>query len=340
MTVEGDVGTAQLGAGADPADTIEAPGDAGLAPTAEPTARSQWALFRRRFLRHRMALPAFLFLFLLSFACYGASWVAPYDRNDQELARADMQPSMDHLMGTDGLGRDLLSEIFFAGRVTLTIGFAVAILSTSLGAVVGAFAGYRGGWIDNLLSRVTDLFLVVPALLVAMVSLSYVRQEARFLWWDVGEKMLFIEVNAPFAIIVTLSFLSWTYVARLVRGQVLSIKEKEFVEAARAAGASTPRIIFRHVLPNSIGVIMVNVTLVVAYAIILEATLSYLGFGLVPPEFSWGSLIYDARSTVGSDKAYTLYFPGLMLFLTVLCVNFLGDGLRDAFDPRGKQDHI
>jgi peptide/nickel transport system permease protein len=165
-----------------------------------------------------------------------------------------------------------------------------------------------------------------------------VRQKNQFLFWDTGKKLGPISVDIKFAMIFVLAFLGWTYIARIVRGQVLSLKEKEFVEAARASGASHWRIIFRHILPNSIGVITVNATLAIAAAIVAEATLTFLGFGIPPPDFSWGYLIYDARGTVGTDKAYLLYFPGLMLLITVLCVNFLGDGLRDAFDPHGRQD--
>jgi peptide/nickel transport system permease protein len=310
-----------------------------LVEGAEPKARTQWQLFRRRFMHHRAAVLATVVLVLLIVACFGATWIAPYARNQQDLAVAGQGPSAEHWMGTDRLGRDLLTEILYAGQISLSIGLAVAFLSTAFGALVGAFAAYFGRGIDQVLSRVTDLFLVVPALLVAATALSYVRQKNEFLWWHTGDKFLFFTVDIKFAMIVVLAFLGWTYIARIVRGQVLSLKEKEFVEAARAGGASHWRIIFRHILPNSIGVITVNATLAIAAAIVAEATLTFLGFGIPPPDFSWGYLIYDARGTVGTDKAYLLYFPGLMLLLTVLCVNFLGDGLRDAFDPHGRQEH-
>ena len=305
---------------------------------AEPKARTQWQLFRRRFVQHKMAVVGLVVLVLLIIACFGADWIAPYDRNEQNLAAATESPSLDHLMGTDRLGRDLLTEILYAGQVSLSIGLAVAFFSTIFGTLVGSFAAYFGRGVDQLLSRITDLFLVVPALLVAATALSYVRTNEQFLWWDVGDKFLGITIDVKVAMIAILAFLSWTYIARIVRGQVLSLKEKEYVEAARAGGASNRRIIFRHILPNSIGVITVNATLAIAVAIVAEATLSFLGFGLPPPNFSWGYLIYDARGTVGTANAYLLYFPGLMLLITVLCVNFLGDGLRDAFDPHGRQE--
>jgi peptide/nickel transport system permease protein len=309
-----------------------------LVEGAEPKARSQWQLFRRRFVHHKAAVISTIILLILIIACFGATWIAPYARNEQDLAVAAQGPSAAHWMGTDRLGRDLLTEILYAGQISLEIGFAVAFLSTAFGAVVGAFAAFFGKGIDQVLSRITDLFLVVPALLVAATALSYVRQKGKFLFWDVGDKIGPFTVDIKFAMIVVLAFLGWTYIARIVRGQVLSLKEKEYIEAARASGASSMRIIFRHIMPNSIGVITVNATLAIAAAIVAEATLTFLGFGIPPPDFSWGYLIYDARGTVGTDKAYLLYFPGLMLLITVLCVNFLGDGLRDAFDPHGRHE--
>ena len=310
-----------------------------LVEGAEPKARTQWQLFRRRFFHHKAVVAASVVLLILIICCYGATWIAPYPRNAQDLAAAGQGPSTAHWMGTDRLGRDLLTEVLYAGRISLTVGLAVAFISTLVGALLGAFAGYFGRAIDQVVSRTTDLFLVVPALLVAATGLSYVRQKNEFLWWNTGDKFLFFTIDVQFAMIVILAFLGWTYIARIIRGQVLSLKEKEYIEAARASGASQWRIIFRHILPNSIGVITVNATLAIAAAIVLEATLTFLGFGIPPPDFSWGYLIYDARGTVGTDKAYLLYFPGLMLLITVLCVNFLGDGLRDAFDPHGRQEH-
>ena len=310
-----------------------------VAEGSEPKARTQWQLFRRRFLHHKAAVVATIILIILMVCCYGATWIAPYPRNAQDLLAAGQGPSVHHWMGTDRLGRDLLTEVLYAGRISLTVGLSVAFISTVFGALLGALAGYFGKGIDQVLSRITDLFLIVPALLVAATGLSYVRQKNEFLWWNTGDKFLFFTIDVQFAMIVILAFLGWTYIARIVRGQVLALKQKEFIEAARASGGSHSRIIFRHILPNSIGVITVNATLAIAAAIVLEATLTFLGFGIPPPDFSWGYLIYDARGTVGTTYAYLLYFPGLMLLITVLCVNFLGDGLRDAFDPHGRQEH-
>ncbi|HEY2815038.1 MAG TPA: ABC transporter permease [Acidimicrobiales bacterium] len=286
----------------------------------EPTPRSQWQLFRRRFLRHRLAVIGAVVLILLIVLCFGATYFAPYPKNHQDLLLGPTSPSREHLMGTDQLGRDTLTEILYAGQISLKIGLAVALLSTVGGTIVGAAAGYFGRITDQLLMRFTDLFLVVPAIAVLAVALKYFSSSA---------------FDQTTVIIFVLAGLGWMYIARVVRGQVLSLKEKEFVEAARAAGGSSPRIIFRHILPNCIGPILVNATLSIAAAIVTESTLSFLGFGVQPPTTSWGNMLASAEGNY-NQNTHLLYFPGLMILLTVLCVNFLGDGLRDAFDPQHK----
>jgi len=193
----------------------------------------------------------------------------------------------------------------------------VALISTLLGALAGSLAGFFGGWIDQLLMCLTDLFLIVPAIAILAVALKKFGSSAN-------------------VITFVLAGLFWMSIARVVRGQVLSIKEREFVEAARAAGASNFRIITRHLLPNCIGPIMVNATLAIAAAIVAESTLSFLGYGVRPPKTSWGNMLSDAKGNYEND-AFLLYFPGLFILLTVLCVNFIGDGLRDAFDPQAKR---
>jgi len=188
-------------------------------------------------------------------------------------------------------------------------------VSTAIGSLMGAAAGYFGRWPDQLLMRVTDLFLIVPALAILLIA----------------QKKLGGSVPV---IIIILSLLFWQYIARVVRGVFLSLKEKEFVEAARASGASSWRIIFRHMLPNAMGPIAVNATLAVALAILTESTLSFLGFGVRPPTVSWGNMLQQSEGAVGTENAYLIYFPGLFILVTVMAVNFLGDGLRDAFDPQ------
>jgi peptide/nickel transport system permease protein len=224
-------------------------------------------------------------------------------------------PSFEHLLGTDDLGRDYLTEILYAGQVSLLLALSVALISTAIGVLVGMVAGYRGGWVDNLFMRITDLFLVVPAIaLLALVLQGLGRN--------------------PFSIVLVLSLIGWTYIARVVRGQVLSLREREFIGAARVIGANDRQIIWKHVLPNLGGVIAVNVALAVASAIIIESTLSFLGFGVQPPQTSWGNMLSQASGLIGTSKVYLLYFPGLFILIAVLAVNFVGDGLRDALDPR------
>jgi peptide/nickel transport system permease protein len=300
-----------------PFSVAEATADeAALVPGAEPVPRSNWQLFRRRFFRHKLAVISIFILLALIIACFGAKWLAPYPKNDQNLLASASPPSAAHWMGTDDLGRDQLTEIMYAGQVSLKIGLAVALIATVVGVFVGAVAGFFSGLIDQGLGRLTDLFLVLPEIAILAVVLKALGQ-------------------SPTWIIVVLAALGWMYVARVVRGQVLSIKEKEFVEAARASGASNSRIILRHILPNTIGPIMVNMTLAIAAAIIAESTLSFLGFGIQPPDNSWGRMLADAESAAANFSTfYRIFFPGLMILLTVLAVNFLGDGLRDAFDAQ------
>jgi peptide/nickel transport system permease protein len=287
-------------------------------PPTEPVARTNWQLFRRRFIRHRLALVSITILVILMIVCYGATWLAPHKQNAQDLLSGDLGPSAKHWFGTDDLGRDQLTEVMFAGRISLTIGIAVALLSTVVGVTIGAVAAYFGKITDQLLSSLTDLFLILPDLALLAVAVQH-----------------FGHGESP--IIFVLAALSWTYLARVVRAQVLSLKEKEFVEAARASGASSRRILMQHILPNCLGPIMVNATLTVASAISAEAALSFLGLGVQPPHNSWGRMLSEAQPYVNStSKWYLWFFPGFLLLLTILAVNFLGDALRDALDPQSR----
>jgi peptide/nickel transport system permease protein len=282
-----------------------------------PEHRSPGQLFWRRFTRHKVALASIGVLVVLCVVCFGAPFFAPYSRDHQNLTLGTVGPSWSHWFGTDELGRDQLSRILYAGQISLKIGLAVALLSTLVGTIVGAVAGYLGKATDQVLMRTTDLFLIVPGIAVLALALKkFGRDDVTIIW--------------------VLAALFWMYVARVVRAQVLSVKEQEFVEAARASGASGPWIVVRHILPNCIGPIVVNATLAVAAAIVAESTLSFLGFGVQLPATSWGRMLSDAEGYVGTSQAYLLYFPGLAILLTVLAVNFLGDGLRDAFDPQSE----
>lgn len=282
-------------------------------------ARSQFSLIVRRFIRHKLAVAALILLVLFYLAALFAPQLAPYELTPkltgETLSNARKGPSGAHWFGTDELGRDQLTRVLYAARVSLVVGLLVALISTAIGTTIGAIAGYLGGRADKAMMFFTDLVLVIPGLAILMIAQK-----------GLGGKSS--------TIILILSFLFWTTIARVIRGVFLSLKEKEFVEAARAIGCSTPRIIFRHMLPNTIGPIIVNFTLVVGGAILIESTLSFLGFGIEPPAVSWGNMIAQSKNAVGSSVAYLIYFPGLALFLTILAVNFLGDGLRDALDPQ------
>lgn len=296
-------------------------------PVSEPPARAQWQLVLRRFFRHRVAVVALAVLVTLFLLALFAKQVAryPLNPNPLPLLQANHGPSAAHWFGTDELGRDQATRILFAMRLSLTIGLSVAVCSTLIGTLIGSSAGYFGGWVDQVLMRITDLFLIVPALAVIAIAQKGLT----------GRSFPVVGVlSSSTLIIIILSFLFWQTIARVVRGLFLSIKEKEYVEAARASGASSWRVMFRHILPNIVGPIAVNTTLVVGAAIVLESTLSFLGFGVQPPQVSLGNMINEAEIAVGTNRAYLIYYPGLFLLIAVLCVNFLGDGLRDAFDPQ------
>jgi peptide/nickel transport system permease protein len=301
-----------------------------LLPSHEPPARSQWQLFARRFLRHRLAVVALLVLVVLYLVVSFPSLTAPYPLNPKvlPLSQANMGPSAKHIFGTDELGRDQLTRIMYASHVSMTIGLMVAIFSTAIGTFIGAVAGYSGGWVDQLLMRLTDLFLVVPGIAVIAIAQQGLANKTLPIIGHVSSTTLIIGI---------MSVLFWQTIARVVRGLFLSIKEKEYVDAARASGASSWRIMFRHILPNVVGPIVVNATLVVAAAILLESALSFLGFGIRPPAVSLGSMLSQSESAVGTSTAYLIYYPGLALLVIVLAVNFLGDGLRDALDPQSQK---
>lgn len=288
---------------------------AGVGASRGTVSRSPAAIFLRSFRRHRFAVVGLVVLVALAFCCYFANIVAPFPENHQNLLLGPTPPSLDHPLGTDQLGRDYLTEILYAGRLSLTIGISVAVLSTLVGTALGVVAGYAGRWVGEVIMRITDLFLVIPALVTLAVALH-----------AFGRSYL--------TIILVLSGLGWTYIARVVRGQVLSLRENAYVDAARVLGASQLRIVVRHLLPNLAGVIAVNVSLNVATAIIAESTLSFLGFGVRPPQTSWGNMLSQASGFVGTSQVYLLYFPGIAILLTVLAVSFVGDGLRDALNPR------
>jgi peptide/nickel transport system permease protein len=286
----------------------------------ELAVRSHARLVVRRFLRHRLAVASLVLLGVLALAAVFADALAPYpldpDLTDPAvLEQARESPSLDHWFGTDKAGVDQFTRVLFALRVSLVVGVTTALLATVLGTAVGALAGYRGGWVDGALMRLTDLALILPTVAVLLILADRLGS------------------SVP-GMILALSLLSWMAMARIVRGEVLALREQDFVEAARASGASNIRIVVRHVLPNALGPIIVFATLLVGITILTEALLSFLGAGIQSPDVSLGTLISEAESSAGTSLAYLVYFPGLVLFVLVLAINFVGDGLRDALDPR------
>ncbi len=300
----------------------------------ELEARSQWAYARMRFFRHKLAVTSLLILVGFGLVALFASRVAPFGEDEipldalDYLSQLNQAPSLDHLFGTDQLGRDYFSRVVYGVQTSLGVAIVVALLATFIGTIIGAVAGYYGGAIDNGLMRFTDLILTVPGLAVLLVAAAYLGSSA------VGVPLGFarFEIPQPMVIGLILAFLFWTGIARIVRGLFLSLREKEFVEAARAAGGGDRRIIVRHILPNCVGPIVVNTTLIIAAAILVEAALSFLGFGIQPPDSSIGKLIADGQQQ-GPDQWWLILFPGLVITAIALCVNFVGDGLRDALDP-------
>lgn len=267
----------------------------------------------KRFRRHKLAMVSAVVLLLIGLSALLADLLSPFTFRELDLTSISQSPSGEHLFGTDTLGRDEFTRVLYGGRISLVVGVTVALAAGAIGTVIGSIAGYYGGWIDNIVMRTTDLFLAVPFLVVLIMASAVLG-------------------GGVFDIVLVLSLFFWMVEARIVRGVFLSLKEKEFVEAARALGASNRRIIFRHMLPNAIGPIIVGVTLGVAAAILTESALSFLGFGIQPPTPSWGNMLAEHRNQI-TAAPWLLWFPGLMILLTSLCVNFLGDGLRDALDP-------
>jgi peptide/nickel transport system permease protein len=282
---------------------------------------SMASIIWKRFRKHPGAIVG-VFVFILLIVLVLIVPLSPYDPEASSIIERLQPPSLIHPMGTDALGRDVMTRVLYGGRVSLTVGLLVVIISLSIGVPTGALAGYYGGWLDSILMRVTDTFLSLPALLV-LILLSAILREV--------DTPLF-ESNSALTIALVIGILSWMTFARLVRAIFLTLREMDFVSATRALGGSDFRIIANHILPNSIGPIIVEATLELGYAIIEESGLSFLGFGIQPPTPSWGNLLSNAQENF-TKYPWLAIFPGLMIFLAIISVNYIGDGLRDAFDP-------
>jgi len=275
----------------------------------------------KRFKRHRGAIGGMIILaFLILLIIF--AFLSPYDSEKSNLPEKFLPPSSTHFLGTDALGRDLLTRVLYGGRISLAVGAIAVGISLLIGVPIGALAGYYGGKTDALLMRLTDAFLSLPSFLVLILLAAMLREV----------EIPIIQRNSVLTISLVIGILSWMTFARLVRAAFLTLRELDYISASRALGASDGRIMLGHILPNGIGVVIVEATLQLGYAIIQEAGLSFLGFGIQQPTPSWGNLINTAQDHF-TRYPWLAIFPGLMIFITIISVNYIGDGLRDAFDP-------
>jgi len=297
---------------------------------------SQWGLAWRRLRRHKLAMIGLVTLIVIVLLSLGAQWVAPYPYDEIDLKKpfaplmtAGSEGRPMHFLGTDALGRDIASRLLYAGRISLSVALVVTMLNIFIGTVVGAVSGSFGGIVDTLLMRFADLMLTLPTLPLLLVLSSSLRQFTQ-LQNFLGSRLSVV------IIIFVLTLFGWMGVSRLVRGSVLSLKSQTFIEATRALGSGESRVIFQHLVPNSLAPIIVAATLGFGGVIISESALSFLGFGIMPPVPTWGNMLNEARGAPLEYLFVQALSPGVCIFLTVLSVNFIGDGLRDALDPRLK----
>jgi peptide/nickel transport system permease protein len=287
-----------------------------------------WTLAFRRLRHHKLAMLGLAVLIFFMIASLLAPVIAPYPYDAIDLQNRLSPPSRAHLFGTDDLGRDTFTRILYAGRISLSVALTVTIISAVVGTSVGSVSGYLGGTADTVLMRFTDVMLTLPVLPLLMIMSKSLREMP-------GLQQRFGTALSVLVIIVVIAVFDWMSAARLVHGAALSLKEQEFMEAARALGVSGPQTIIRHLVPNSLAPIIVAATFSFGGTVIYEATLSFLGLGIQPPTPSWGNMLTDVQRLMMRNP-WLAFYPGLCIFFTVLSVNFLGDGLRDALDPRLK----
>lgn len=278
--------------------------------------RSLWSDARRRFLRNKAAVVSLALLALIALACVIGPWLLPHAFDSADWDAMNLPPTLknSHFWGTDDAGRDLLVRSLIGGRISLTVGLLATLASVSLGIVWGATAGFVGGRVDALMMRVVDMMYAIPYLLIAILLVTILGREF-------------------YLVVLVITVFSWMDMARVVRGQTLSLRSMEYVEAARAMGVSTTRIIFGHIVPNLLGVVVIYTTVTVPGVILTESVLSFLGLGIQEPMTSWGVLIQDGAKVM-EVSPWILLFPAGLLSLTLYCFNFIGDGLRDALDPK------
>lgn len=279
---------------------------------------SPWRDAWHRLRRNHLAVFGGAVLIVLSLLCVAGPWFSPYGYEETNLGNTFSPPSASHWLGTDQLGRDLLTRLMFGGRISLMVGLVATFVALTIGVVYGAVSGYAGGKADRVMMRIVDILYALPFTIFVILLMVFFGRNI---------VLLFVAIGA----------VEWLTMARIVRGQIMSLKRMEFIEAARSLGLGTPRILFRHMLPNILGPIIVYTTLTIPGVMLLEAFLSFLGLGVQPPMSSWGVLIKDGAERM-EEYPWLLLFPGTIFSLTLFSLNFLGDGLRDALDVRGAKD--
>ncbi|WP_237691063.1 oligopeptide ABC transporter permease [Paenibacillus caui] len=287
---------------------------------------SPWKIAYRRFTRNKLALFGLIIVILMFLICFFGPMFSPYNLYDYKLIDKNKPPSAAHWLGTDKLGRDVLLRTMLAGRISLTVGLVATAITVFVGATIGAIAGFYRGIVDTLLMRIADIFLALPGLPI-LIILGTVLSDLKV---DPGNRIYFV--------MLIIGILNWVTLSRLVRGQILTLREQEFMLATEALGLNDRRKIFRHLLPNTVPIIIVSATLGVAGAILAESALSFLGIGVVPPTPSWGNMISAANNLIDFRKRPWLWIPpGMCILITVTAINLIGDGLRDALDPKMKK---
>lgn len=272
----------------------------------------------QKFMRNKLSVIGAILIIIIVSAAIFAPWIAPYSPSEQNIKKLLLPPSKEHLFGTDELGRDTFSRLLYGARISLLVSFSAVIGMKTIGVIVGALAGYYGGIIDSILMRLVDVLIAFPQIFLLITLLTVLEPS---IW----------------ILIFVFTFFSWMGTARLIRGEFLTLRSREFVLAARTMGIKTSRIIFSHILPNALGPLIVSATLSVGGVILSESALSYLGLGVQPPTPSWGNMLQSAQDlNIMLNAWWYPLFPGFAILITVLAFNFIGDGLRDAFDPRDK----
>ncbi|GAB3803231.1 oligopeptide ABC transporter permease [Virgibacillus kimchii] len=284
------------------------------------SSRSPFQLALSRFLKNKIAVISVILLVFIIIICLLAPVLTDQDPEATNLFQIEKGPSEEHILGTNGTGQDNFARLLYGGRMSLLVGFSAMFFTLTIGIVLGSLAGYYGGKVDNIIMRATDIVLMLPFLVLALTIIAIIP-----------------EMTIPIFITI-IAVTSWPNLTRIIRGSYLSLREQEFIQGARAIGASDFRIIFRHFIPNAIGPIIVNATLMMAVYIIVESGLSFIGFGIPEPTPTWGNMLSEAMNVrILRNHPEAWIPPGIAIFVTVLAINFIGDGLRDAFDPKSKQ---